>query len=139
MTTNYSSIKIVLVESERLMQQALFYILQEFSDIQIIATANNGQKGIELIIDTNPDVVIIDLELPDINGLEVIQSTRLHKVKTEFLILTSKNDWSTARASFQQGATSYHLKQHSGNPKILATAIRVTAKGNQWIDPEMRG
>ncbi len=137
MTTNHSNIQAVLVEDEHLMRQALPYMLQEFPDIQIVATAENGKKGIELIVNNNPDVAIIDLGLPDINGLEVIQSARLHKIKTKFMILTSQDNWSTAIASFQQGATSYHLKQQSGDPRIIANAIRATAKGNQWIDPKM--
>ena len=137
MTTNHPNIQTVLVEDEQLMRQALPYMLQEFPDIQIVATADNGKKGIELIVQTNPDVAIIDLGLPDINCIEVIQSALLHKIKTRFLILTSQNNWSTAIASFQQGATSCHLKQQSGDPKIIANAIRATAKGNQWIDPKM--
>ena len=132
-----SKISLVLVEAHDLTRVGLLAALKEIEQIEVLGESANGYQGIEIIKETSPHIAIIDLSLPDIDGIEVTQ--RLKKdcqtASTRVLILTNKAKEKDVLAAFTAGADSYLLKDIEFTQ--LIEAINNTHEGNSWIDPNV--
>ncbi|MGB3401796.1 MAG: response regulator transcription factor [Microcoleaceae cyanobacterium] len=135
-----SKIRVVLVEDHDLSRIGLVAALKQVDDIEVVGDAANGRLGLQLLQDTQPDVAIVDIGLPDIDGVELTQTFKQasepEKVtQTRVLILTMHEEEDSVLAAFAAGADSYSLKDAS--LETLVQAIRVTSEGNTWIDPNI--
>ncbi|MEB3279193.1 MAG: response regulator transcription factor [Lyngbya sp.] len=134
-------IRVVLVEDHNLSRVGLVAALKQVDDIEVVGDAENGRKGLEMLRSLNPDVGIIDIGLPDIDGIELTQQLRKMQANTEpsdrtkVLILTMHEEENSVLAAFGAGADSYSLKDSSLD--TLVQAIRSTSEGNAWIDPNI--
>ena len=134
-----NKIRVVLVEDHNLSRVGLVAALKQVNDIEVVGDAENGRKGLEMLRSLSPDVAIVDIGLPDIDGIELtqqlrkIQASSESTVKTKVLILTMHEEENSVLAAFAAGADSYSLKDSSLD--ILVQAIRSTHEGNAWIDP----
>ncbi|MGB3495593.1 MAG: response regulator transcription factor [Elainellaceae cyanobacterium] len=139
-------IRIVLVEDHDLTRIGLRTALQQQECVEVVGEAANGQKGIELIESTQPDIAIIDIGLPDMDGIEVTTHLRSKAIsehgsksanestyQPKILILTMHDNEESVLAAFAAGADSYSVKD-VGIEK-LSEAIQSTYEGNSWIDP----
>ncbi len=135
-----SKIRVVLVEDHHLSRIGLVAALNQVKEVEVIGDAENGYKGLELIQTTQPDVAIVDIGLPDIDGIELTQKLRqfqanFEEAQTKILILTMHEDEDSVLAAFAAGADSYSLKDASLDQ--LSEAVRATSEGNTWIDPSI--
>jgi DNA-binding NarL/FixJ family response regulator len=135
-----SKIRVVLVEDHDLSRIGLVAALKQVDDIEVIGDAANGRLGLQLLQETQPDVAIVDIGLPDMDGVELTQSFKQADVpeqvtQTRVLILTMHEEEDSVLAAFAAGADSYSLKDAS--LETLVQAIRVTSEGNTWIDPNI--
>ena len=133
-----SKISVVLIEDHDLSRIGLCAALKQYEDIDIIANAANGNSGLQKIKTHKPDVALVDIGLPDIDGVEVTQQIKQHQaenpdLKTKILMLTMHDSEDSVMAAFAAGADSYSLKDVSMDN--LVQAIRNTHEGNAWIDP----
>lgn len=133
-----SEISVVLIEDHDLSRIGLCAALQQVEDIKIVGDAANARQGLQVLKDKKPDVAIVDIGLPDMDGIELTQQLKksqieLEESKTKVLILTMHNTEESVMAAFAAGADSYSLKDVSIDS--LVQAIRVTHEGNAWIDP----
>lgn len=141
-----NKIRIVLVEDHDLTRIGLRTALQQQEFVEVVGEAANGQKGIELIESTQPDVAIIDIGLPDMDGIEVTNHLRVSSAdageqssdkagayRPKILILTMHDNEESVLAAFAAGADSYSVKD-VGIEK-LSEAIQATYEGQSWIDP----
>lgn len=141
-----NKIRIVLVEDHDLTRIGLRTALQQQEFVEVVGEAANGQKGIELIESTQPDVAIIDIGLPDMDGIEVTNHLRVSSAdageqssdetaayRPKILILTMHDNEESVLAAFAAGADSYSVKD-VGIEK-LSEAIQSTYEGQSWIDP----
>ncbi len=133
-----SNINVVLIEDHDLSRIGLCAALKQYEDIEIIDSAANGNDGLQKIKTHQPDVALIDIGLPDIDGIEVTQKLREYQADhldfgTKILMLTMHNSEDSVMAAFAAGADSYSLKDVSMDN--LVQAIRNTHEGNAWIDP----
>jgi DNA-binding NarL/FixJ family response regulator len=117
------SIRVVLIEDHDLTRIGIRALLQEQSHIQIVGEAREARSGLKAIETFHPDVAIIDIGLPDMNGVEL----------TRVLIMTMQDDEEIVLAAFAAGADSYCMKD--ANRDRLVEALEVTASGHAWIDP----
>ncbi|MDJ1168357.1 response regulator transcription factor [Roseofilum sp. BLCC_M154] len=131
-------IRVVLIEDHDLTRMGLRTALKQQERIEIVGEAANGKQGLEVLKATAPDVALIDIGLPDRDGIEVTQHLResedfaaLPPIKV--LMLTMHDDRDTVLAAFAAGADSYSLKDAS--IEQLVEAISITYEGNSWIDP----
>ncbi len=130
-------ISVVLVEDHDLSRIGLSAALQQHQQIKVIGEAANGLQGLSLISQLKPDVALVDIGLPDIDGIELTQKIKrdedssLSEVKV--LILTMHKTEDSVLAAFAAGADSYALKDI--DLKSLVQAIQTTNEGNAWIDP----
>lgn len=121
------SIRVVIVDDHRLVRQGLESVLASAGDIHLAGEASNGLEAIEVINNTEPDVVLMDLQLPLLSGLEATEQIMAFRPKTAVLILTMFEDDDTVHAAISAGAVGYLLKGADGED-ILA-AIRSAAAG----------
>ncbi len=133
-----SKISVVLVEDHDLSRIGLCAALKQYEDIEILDNAANGNDGLNKIKTHQPDVALIDIGLPDIDGIEVTQKLKEYQANnpdfsTKILMLTMHDSEDAVMAAFAAGADSYSLKDVSMDN--LVRAIRNTHEGNAWIDP----
>ncbi|MGL5940486.1 MAG: response regulator [Waterburya sp.] len=133
-----SKISVVLIEDHDLSRIGLCAALKQYEDIDMIDSAANGSDGLNKTKTHQPDVVLVDIGLPDIDGIEVTHKLKEHQAenpnfKTKILMLTMHDSEDSVMAAFAAGADSYSLKDVSMDS--LVQAIRNTYEGNAWIDP----
>ena len=126
-------VKVVIVEDYKLTRVGLRYALNQIENINVIAEAESAEEGIEIIKKERPDVVLMDLGLPHMNGLEATMKIKEISPETQVVILTSHDREEEVLASFGSGATAYCLKDI--DPQALSDVIKCAANGACWIDP----
>jgi len=128
-------IKVMIVEDYKLARVGLRYSLKEFYHIQIVAEAECGEDAVALADIHRPDVVLMDLGLPGINGLEATVQIKERNSEIKVIALTSHEFEEDIRASFSAGVTAYCLKDIE--PKTLAEVIQTVITGACWIHPSV--
>lgn len=134
-----NDIRITLIEDHDLTRVGMKTALQQRDGFQVVGEAANGTDGLKLLTTVKPDVAIVDIGLPDIDGVELTRRFRQaqalmeDKSNTKVLILTLQDNEDVVLAAFAAGADSYCMKDVSLDQ--LIEALRVTQEGNAWIDP----
>src|SRR5579859_5644669 len=104
-----STISAILIDDEQLAREELSYLLKEFADIEILATGRNGIEAVKLIENLEPDVVFLDVQMPGLDGLGVIQHLREKNIPLPHFILATAYDQYAIQA-FRWEALDYLLK-----------------------------
>ncbi|MEL7071021.1 MAG: response regulator transcription factor [Cyanobacteria bacterium J06581_3] len=127
-------ISIALVEDHDLTRMGLRAAFRQ-AGLRFLGEATNGEKGLTMLEEMSPDVAIVDVGLPDIDGIELIQRFKQENPEsgTRILMLTMHDSEKAVLAAFAAGADSYCTKEIE--TKDLITAIQETQAGNSWIDP----
>jgi DNA-binding NarL/FixJ family response regulator len=138
MGVTMSEISIVLIEDHDLTRMGLRTELQSHGGFRVLGEAANATQGLKLLEATKPDVAVIDIGLPDMDGIELTRKFRRYQsetgqAQTKILILTMDNTEDSVLAAFAAGADSYYMKETSINK--FTEAVQVTFSGNSWIDP----
>lgn len=133
-----SKIRVVLIEDHHLSRVGLVAAMQQAENIEVVGDAATAQEGLTAIARTKPDVAVVDIGLPDMDGIEVTQRIKESQknsgfTQTKILILTMHKNDDAVLAAFAAGADSYSLKDVSLDN--LVQAIELTHEGNAWIDP----
>lgn len=131
---------IVLIEDHDLTRMAMQATLERYSSFELVGAAINGTEGVSLVTQNSPDVAVVDIGLPDIDGVEVtrqIKAAQKDNPKTKILILTLRDKEEVVLAAFGAGADSYCMKDAAS--EHLIEAVEVTSEGNSWIDPAIAG
>ncbi len=127
------TITVLLADDHTVVRQGLKLLLGAEPDIEVVAEAENGRQAVELTKKLLPDVVVMDIAMPVLNGLEATRQIMRAVAATKVLALSSYSDEAYVRQITQAGAAGYLLKQTaSGN---LLMAIREVHKGNAYFDP----
>jgi len=128
-------IRIALVDDHALMRTGLRMILQEKSDMEIVGEADDGERGLTLIKQTQPDIALVDVHMPGISGVELTERARRAKISTRIVILTVANEAPFPRRLLEAGAWGYLTK---GCPaEELVKAIRQVADGKRYIGADV--
>jgi DNA-binding NarL/FixJ family response regulator len=127
------AIKVILADDHIVVRQGLRALLAAEDDIEIVGEADNGRHALELVKERVPDVVVMDIAMPVLNGLEATRQITQAVSKTKVLILSSYNDEDYAEQSIDSGAVGYLVKQTAAND--LVKAIREAYKGNGYFSP----
>jgi DNA-binding NarL/FixJ family response regulator len=125
----------VLVDDERLIRAALGQSLSE-SGIELVGEAANGEDAIAIVVDVRPDVVLMDLRLPGLSGVEAIQQLALLAPAARILVLT-RSEQNRVVEAIVAGASGYILK--SAPPEAIISAVRATAAGESVLSPQIAG
>ena len=128
-------IRVLIAEDQSMVLGALAALLEIESDIQVVARAANGREALELVVQHRPDVLLTDIEMPELTGLEVAGEIERRGLPTRVVILTTFARAGYLRRALDAGAAGYLLKD--GPSEELANAIRRVSRGGRVIDPEL--
>ena len=131
-----TEIGVALIEDHDLTRMGLRAAFRQ-AGLRFLGEADNGEKGLSLLKEMRPDVAVVDVGLPDIDGIEMIQRFKKENPESEtrILMLTMHDSEKAVLAAFAAGADSYCTKEI--DTKDLVTAIKETSEGNSWIDPSI--
>jgi two-component system, NarL family, response regulator DesR len=129
------TIRIVLAEDQRMMLGALGVLLGLEDDLDVVGTALDGDEALRLVVSLTPDVLLTDIEMPGLTGLDVASEIRRRGLATRVVILTTFGRSGYLRRALDAGAAGYLLKDAPS--ATLADAIRAVHAGRRSIDPEL--
>jgi DNA-binding NarL/FixJ family response regulator len=130
-------IKVLLVEDHELTRKGLAYVLQEAEDISVVSLAGNGREALQQAEQTHPDVVLMDLVMPILNGIEATQALKAQYPQMRVIVLTSHSDQDKVFSAFAAGAEGYCMKDIK--MEQLLQVIRMVKDGAVWLDPAIAG
>jgi len=133
-----SKIRVALIEDHDLTRVGIRTALQQRSEIEVVGEAANAAEGLSLLETSRPDIGIVDIGLPDMDGIELTRRFKESQAaaeghQTKILVLTLQDNEESVMAAFAAGADSYCMKNISFDN--LLEALQVTNEGNAWIDP----
>jgi DNA-binding NarL/FixJ family response regulator len=128
-------IRLLLVDDQRLMRDGLRTLLELEDDLQVIAEAENGVQALEKYREHNPDVVLMDIRMPELDGVEATHRLQEEWPESLIIILTTFDDDKYIFEALRAGALGYLLKDVSGAE--LADAIRTVHQGGALIEPSV--
>ena len=126
-------IKILIVDDQNFTRQALQAILETEDDFEIVGKANNGVQAFEFMDEVCPDIVIVDLEMPEMNGLTLTKIVRQRFPEIKVIILSSNDDDKNINAAVEAGARGYLLKTTSAQE--IVDTIRAIQRGYFQLGP----
>ncbi|QLE52525.1 response regulator transcription factor [Nostoc sp. C057] len=126
-------IKVLLVDDQGLIRQGLRALLELEPDLEIVGEAENGEQAINLVAEFQPDVVLLDIRMPIMDGVAATKEIQKRFPKTKILVLTTFDDDEYVSAALQNGAMGYLLKDTPSEE--LAVAIRAVYKGYTQLGP----
>ena len=124
-------IKVLLADDHSIVRAGLRRIVEESGDMEVIAEAADGREAIRLVRETAPDVAVIDISMPDLDGLEVVSRLRGLRPDLPILILTMHEEGQYVVRAIQAGAMGYMTKQSA--PEQLLKAIRKIHAGSRYL------
>jgi two-component system, NarL family, response regulator NreC len=131
-TASMKPIRILVAEDHETVRQGLRLLLEAERDIEVVAEAANGLDAVEQCKATHPQVVILDISMPDMNGLAAAREIRRVLPHVAIVALTRHDDEAFVHELLAAGASGYVLKQSRSTE--LLTAIRAVAAGGQYVD-----
>lgn len=130
-------IRVIVCDDQEIVCQGLSTILNNDPQIQVVATANNGLEVIDLVAIHQPDLVLMDLKMPVINGIQATQKISSSFPQIKVLVLTTYDDDEWLFDAIRAGAAGYLLKD---TPSVaLIQAIKGTLAGETYLDPNVAG
>lgn len=130
---NEEKIRLAIVEDELLVSGMLKVFLARYRDVQLVGTAADGEAGWELCRTTQPDLVLVDIQMPKMDGLDLVQRLATEFPKMRLLTMSGLMDAHTIWRVMQSGVHGYVNKTQP--PELLIEAIRAVARGNTFFGP----
>lgn len=130
-----SKTRIMLADDHPLLRQALRNVLEKQHDCEVIAEASDGEEAVKLAIELTPDIVIMDISMPNLNGLEATRQIKANCPTIGILVLTVHNDSEYVLSILQAGASGYLTKSVYGDEVI--TAVRALVCGETILSPSV--
>lgn len=129
--TDMDPITIILADDEHLLRTALSALLMLDGTIDVVAQAENGDEAVTATLQLNPDVLVIDLEMPGMDGLEAVASIKLKSADQRVLMLTRHARQGVLRRALKLGVLGFMSK--GADPEEIAEVIRKVNDGQRWI------
>lgn len=129
------SIKVMLADDHVLMREGIRQLLEFDGTIDVIEEANDGEECIQKLMNTDPDVLLLDINMPKMSGLEVLEEIRKEKIDVKVLILTVHNEVEYLLKAVDIGVDGYILKDSESAE--LMRAINAVMNGENYIQPKL--
>ena len=130
-----NKIRVLLVDDHAILREGLRALLSFQSDIEVIGEATNGEEAIQRVGELKPDIILMDIAMPGINGLEATQHICRQYPNSRVIILSQHEDRQYVVPLLQAGASGYILKRAIGED--LYSAIRKVYLGETYLDPAL--
>jgi two-component system response regulator DegU len=128
-------ITVILIDDHPIVRAGMRAVLNNATDLRVVAEGASGVDALRLVAEHRPDVLVLDVNLPDVNGVEVTRRLRAQGASTAILVLTVHHDRQTVLGILEAGATGYVVKDDA--LETLVSAVRAVARGETWLSPEI--
>ena len=129
--------KVIICDDQAIVRDGLEMLLKLESDIEVVGLADDGARAVELADKKKPDLILMDLKMPVMNGVEAIRQIRASHPEIKILVLTTYDDDEWVFDAIRAGASGYLLKDTSRDEVVKA--IRGTVTGKTYVDPSVAG
>jgi DNA-binding NarL/FixJ family response regulator len=126
---SFMSIKILIADDHHVVRRGLIFFLNTQDDIEVIGEASNGEEALSLVKELRPDIVVMDLAMPVLDGIEATKRIKIEGLAVKVMILTSFYDQDHILPAIEAGAAGYYLKD--SDPDELVSAIRKIHDGEK--------
>ena len=128
-------IRVLLVDDHPMLSQGLRRLLEREEDIKVVGDARNGREAVEVAMDQRPDVVVMDIAMPELNGVEATRQIVAKLPDTKVVALSARSDRQVVNDVLRAGAAGFSLKETSVDD--LVEAIRTVASGRMYLNPQV--
>ncbi len=129
-------IKVVIADDHAIVREGLKKLIDLEEDLEVVGVAENGPKAIKCCKDEKPDVLLLDINMPKMNGVEVLKRMEKRNIDTKVIVLTIHDQKSYLVETMSRGIYGYMLKDSDSD--LLFEAIRRVSKGETFIYPDLR-
>lgn len=130
-------IRVLLADDHPLFRKGLKGVLEEASDITVVAEAGNGGEALVMIREERPDVIVLDLDMPDKDGIEVARAVRDEKLPAQAVLLTAHRSEALVNRALDSGVSGYVLKD--GALTEIVDCVRAVHAGRPWVSAQLAG
>jgi DNA-binding NarL/FixJ family response regulator len=128
-------LRILLAEDHKTVREGIKLLVNAQTDMEVIGEAGDGEIAVKLADELKPDVIVMDISMPELNGLRATRRIRAGGLDVKILMLTRHTDDGYLQQLIEAGANGYVLKQSA--PNELIHAIRAVGSGNSYLDPSL--
>ena len=132
---NENKIKILIVEDHMVARMGMAIIVENTPNFELVGQAEDGQEGVSLALHLKPDVILMDIGLPKIDGIEAARKIKEAKLNSSILMFTSRDSSDDIFAALRAGADGYIMK--GSDEKTLKNAIEAVNQKAGWLDPQI--
>lgn len=129
------AIKVMIVDDHELIREGISKILDMENDIEIVFKAKSGVEALEVLKDVKPDVILLDINMSELNGIETLKKIKAYGSKTKIIMLTVYDDVEYISQSVNLGANGYVLKDSDSD--TLIKTIKIVNEGGSYIQPTL--
>ncbi|MEM7394102.1 MAG: response regulator transcription factor, partial [Verrucomicrobiota bacterium] len=126
---------VVIIDDHRMFREGLTLLFSDQEEIDVLAMAEDGVRGLELIREKEPDVALVDLAMPGMSGLSLSRALREDELTTRVIVLTTSDDPAHAIEALALGAAGYILKEEAFHS--LLSGVREVADGGRYVSPKL--
>ena len=135
MTARTHKIRVMIVDDHAILRAGLRMLVNAQADMEVVSEASDGEKAVQEVRETKPDVTLLDLTMPRVGGMKALQEIARNCRETRVLVLTMHDDPAYLRSALAAGASGYLLKR-AVDAELLA-AIRAVHRGGIFVDPRL--
>ncbi len=135
MTERQETVRVLLADDHTLIRAGIRALLERLRNVAVVGEAGDGKEAVELVRNTKPDVVLMDIAMPGLNGLEAVEKIRREFPDTNVLMLSVFTDEEFVARALHVGASGYLVK--GSIPSELEVALRAVARGETYLSPSV--
>ncbi len=128
-------LRIVVADDHTLMRSGLVSLLKAMNDVEVVGEAGDGREALRLVKELQPDIVVMDISMPELNGLDAAERVKQHAEKTKVIILSMHANEEYVAQALKAGAAGYLLKDAAINE--LQMAVQAVAQGQFFLSPSI--
>jgi len=131
------SIRVVLADDHRMIREGLRLLLDQAPDVIVVGEADTGRQAVRLAGNLTPDVLVMDISMPDLNGIEATRRIKTASPQVKVIALSMYSDRRYVLGMFEAGASGYIVKAGAGDE--LVRAVRAVNRNRKYLSPEIAG
>lgn len=129
------TLRVVIVDDQPVIRSGLGMIVSAATDLELVGEASDGREAIDLVGEVTPDVVLMDIQMPELDGIEATRQLAARGAEARVLILTTFGQEEYVFDAFEAGAAGFLLK--TADPRAIIDAVRTIAAGNSLLAPQL--
>lgn len=130
------TVSVLIADDHAIVRTGLRALVESDPSLVLVGEASGGYEAIQLVEELHPDILVLDISMPDLDGISVLKQLKTKKSDLRILMLTIHEDKALLRESIKLGAAGYVIKQVA--EKELLLAIKIIRRGDMYIDPSMQ-